>query len=286
MTFDAVTVDVPAVRSIRELAAQRSGAADLAAFTTHAREVAQASHAALLAEFERQDDPLMLWVVHREAQARGFPPCLRWGSLTRDTVVSRCSDLSSTNLADDQRLFVNWLADVLWWMCRDATWRPAETRWLPLFESAANSADWHAHAVGVFDEGVRHPTSFAARLGLTTRMSSATLTMISPALHADRSSLADLDELRRRLVAYALRRPDRSGTYTPDQVVERRLLAHRVFIFADRRHGLAAQYLGLLTGQAVSRQAFTRQLEAIAAASDGMGGEPVNDGGSSLSAKS
>ncbi|MDB5819408.1 MAG: hypothetical protein JWQ11_3048 [Rhizobacter sp.] len=260
------SLDLPAapdVLSIRELASRRSGAAQLSAFTAHAREIAAMSHLALLQEFNHQDDPLMLWVVHREADSRNMAPALRWGTYTRVPLVSLPSADPGTGNDSTQRLFVNWLADILWLANRDRAWRPQEPTWTALFEQAPNSADWHAHALRVFNDGAASPDVFATRLGLAKRTRLSTLTLTTEAIEAERASLLQLDDLTRRIAQYAASRPDRSGAYTPAQVVERRLLAHRLFVLAGRQQGLAARYQSLITGQTVSRQAFTRQLDAL-----------------------
>ena len=75
--------------------------------------------------------------------------------------------------------------------------------------------------------------------------------------------LKRLHKFREALWLDAGHHPDRSGRSTAAQIADRRAEMLRVFLLAGRSPTRAIAYLKAVTGEEMSRQAFTRQMEHV-----------------------
>jgi hypothetical protein len=152
---------------------------------------------------------------------------------------------------------------VLWLCKRKPHHRPLYERWSGLFKHGPGSTQWHRTAHWVYGQGHRAGYYYAKGLGLDDRDRQPMRTMLSARMRADRETLRRLPDLRERIWLHATRRPDRAGKVTASEIADRRTEMLRLFLLSDRNRALAATYYGLLYGKAISRQALSRQLEAV-----------------------
>lgn len=236
--------------SVPELVARRRGTSLAAPFIRSVEGIRQATTRDLLRRLQQVEDPLTIWVLHLELDKRDVPPCLRWPR--RDETL--------------QVVFLSWLADVYWLARRYPDHEPFYTRWRGLFKRKPAADDWHKTAIWVFRSG--HSASYyhAKGLGLSERQRQPLMTMVSNAMRGDRDVLKRLPQLRERIWLHAEANRDRSGQYSPAEVAERRTEYLRLFLLASRNRTRTAEYFEVLHGSRISRQALTRQLEAIEAA--------------------
>ncbi len=235
------------LKTINELVADRRGSERREVFRAEVASLPSLPLDALIRRVATACDPLMLWALHLVLDARGVPPCLR-GPHRQDT---------------QQIAFVSWLADLLWFVRRHPTHRPTYKRWRGLFENVCGSDRWHRVARWVYRSGRGSGHYYGKGLGLSDADRQPLVTMISNSMRGDRIMLARLPEIRERLHAHAVSHRDRSGAHSPGEVTSRRTELLRVFLLAGRSPTLAADYRAVLSGDRVSRQALTRQIQAI-----------------------
>jgi hypothetical protein len=195
-------------------------------------------------------DPLLQWCLHLELDRRDVPPCLR-GSR---------SDLP-------QDVFLTWLADVMWLANRMRGHKPLFTRWAGLFNKEPHTRSWHTTALWVYRGAHgRRGHYFARGLGLTEDQRHELQTMPTFKMQAERQLLRRLPEYHEQITAHALSHRDRSGVRTPTQIADRRTALLRLFLLAGRNQTKAAHYLELTTGEHITRQALSKQLDIITTA--------------------
>jgi hypothetical protein len=89
------------------------------------------------------------------------------------------------------------------------------------------------------------------------------MTMPTTKMRANRRLIARLPEFKAAMLDYAQARPDKSGAQTPERVAERREQIMRGYLLSGRSKVKGCTYHAALYGQNISRQAYTRQLQAI-----------------------
>jgi hypothetical protein len=243
----ATQLNEGAVRSVPDLVAARKSSGQADAFVEAVQSLRAQDTRALRQRLATVEDSLLLWVLHLELDKRGVPPCLR--GPRRDE--------------SPQLLFVTWLADVYHLAKRNPAHRPYYTRWRGLFENAVASDRWHSVAIWVYRAGHAVGHYHAKGLGLSDADRQPLVTMPTDPMRRNAETLKRLPAIRDRLWLHASQHRDRSGTYTTDQIADRRVELLRVFLLAGRSLTRACDYYRLLWGKSLSRQALTRQLEAI-----------------------
>lgn len=233
--------------SVPELVARRRHTPLAAPFIRSVEGIRQANTSNLLRNLQSVEDPLTSWVLHLELDKRDVPPCIRWPR--RDETP--------------QMVYLTWLADVYWLARRYPDHQPLYTRWRGLFDRKPASDSWHKTAIWVFRSGHSAGYYHSKGLGLTDRHKQELMTMSSNATRGDREMIKRLPQLRNRIWMHASENRDRAGRFSTDEITDRRVELLRVFLLARRNRTRAARYLELLHGQRISRQALTRQLEAI-----------------------
>lgn len=198
------------------------------------------------------DDPLALWAMHAELTRRQLPPCQRWPA----------------NLGSRQAEYVTWLADIAWLVKRYPDHRPAFRGWRGAFDHPLGSDAWHATAFRQFlfispRYGLAHWCSKG--LALEDRHRADLMMLPTKSMVADRRCLSPAaeSELRLAIENDAATRPDRSGRWTAAALADRRARLWRVFVLAGCSATEAVRSWALLTGETMSRQALSRQIEAV-----------------------
>jgi hypothetical protein len=189
----------------------------------------------------------MLWTLHLELDRREVPPCLRWPK--RDDTP--------------QMLFITWLADALWLAKRKPGHVPFYSRWRWFFKHRPAGEQWHKTALWVYRSGHGVGHYHSRGLGLDDTDKQSLMTMVSNRMRGDREILKRLPELRDQIWLAATSTPDRSGRVTARDTADRRTELLRLFLLAGRNLTLAVHYLNLLTGEVLSRQTLTRQIERV-----------------------
>ena len=212
--------------------------------------VAHEATPALLQRIATTEDALVLWAAHLALDSRDVPPCLRWPK------------------RDDrpQFAYLVWLADVLWFTRRNRQHKPLFNRWAGLFTNEPCSDHWHKVALWVFKSHHKVGYYHSKGLGLSDSQRQPLMCLVSNAMRRDRKLLDRLTELRERIWLNAAKHPDRSNQRTAAEVAGSRAELLRLFVLAGWNRTLAVDFLKKLTGRTLSRQAFSRQLEAIALA--------------------
>ena len=205
----------------------------------------------LIARMQLTSDPLQLYLIHLMLDSRGVDPCLRWPA----------------RQDHPQLMYLNWLADVLWIAKRQPSHQPLYKRWNGLFVSVPLSSAWHktAHwaygskSAGCFGQG----HYFAQGLGLSDEQRQDLMTMPTSKMRANRRLIGRLPEFKAAMLEYAQARPDKSGAQTPVAVSERRAQIMKGYLLSGRSKVKGCAYHAALHGESLSRQAYTRQLQAI-----------------------
>ena len=207
--------------------------------------------ATLIARMQLTSDPLQLYLMHLMLDNRGVGPCLRWPA----------------RQDHPQFMYLNWLADVLWLAKRQPGHQPLYNRWNRLFVAAPLSAVWHktAHwaygskSAGCFGQG----HYFAKGLGLSDEQRQDLMTMPTSKMRANRRLIARLPEFKAAMLEHAQNHPDKSGAQTPERVSERRGQIMSGYLLSGRSKVKGCAYHAALYGESLSRQTYTRQLQAI-----------------------
>jgi len=241
-------------RSIPFLLDARMQAGDLPLLQSMKREIATSPIKVNLQRVQLTDDPAIHWFAHEALQKDGVPPCLRGNKRNERP----------------QLLYQCWLADVLWLTQKHTGHDTSYSRWRNIFvleNTAASRAQWHKVCIWIYLSG-RTPGYYHSNgLGLTDSMMQPLVTMRSNASLRNSMTLRRLPELRELILAEAAKQPaDKAGRWTADQIADRRVQLLRVFLLAGKNRTLAAEYHRILTGEVISRQALTKQLEATRAA--------------------
>ena len=245
-------------KSITVLVAERRHQEGLQRFHDGVRALPTTSTQTLVLRLSITSDPLMLWAQHLELDRRGIPPCLRWPA----------------NESTLQHEFITWLADVLWFAKRNPAHVPRFRGWKGLFANPPTSAAWHAAATRQFlFVSSRYSVAHwcANGMGLSESQRGDLMTMPTRAMAAERRQLAraPFATIHERLLSHAMRRPDRSGRRTPDEVATRRAHLLRAFTLSGRSAATTATNWRLLTGETMTRQAVAKQVTAALDVLDG-----------------
>lgn len=237
-------------RSISGLIADQRESHDQHRFRQLAAGINETDTRTLILRLETMTDPLLLWVAHLALDARDVPPALRWPG----------------NQDDEQALFITWCADLLWFCRRHRGHQPRFRGWQGLFKNAPGSGNWHATAHRQFlfiapRYSLAHWCSKG--LGLTDADRVPLMTLPTNRMRADRRALdaTPFADLHQQLVQHAAERPDKARQRSPYDIASRRAAMWRIFVLCDRNKTAAAAHWANLTGERLTRQAFSKQLD-------------------------
>jgi hypothetical protein len=203
-------------------------------------------------------DPVILWALHLELDRRDVLPCLRWPA--RDDTT--------------QHEFVTWLADMLWLARRHPTHEPQFRGWRDLFGRPPGSNEWHAAMARQYFHAARHRSLAywcANGLGLSDEQRQNLMMLPTATMCAARRVLHPeaFAQVGFALLSHAMAKPDRSGQHKPDDVANRRGDMFRTWVLSGKSPTLTAANWKILTGQHLSRQVISRQMEATLAVIEG-----------------
>jgi hypothetical protein len=235
------------VKTVPEMIASRAAAGRADDVRAIAARIRTESIEELIRRIGFEQDPIRLWMAHLMLDRHDVPPCLRWPE--RDE--------------SEQLRFITWLADVLWFVKRRrSNHKLVFTRWRRLLQRPHDQA-WHKTALWAFNMGHQVGYYHSRGLGLTEADRHPMMVMVTQQACSDRALLRRLPQYREKLLAYALDHPDRSGRHDADGIADRRAELFRLFLLAGRNQTRAVEYLKLLSGQRMTRQAFLQQLQII-----------------------
>lgn len=207
----------------------------------------------LIVRLQTTEDPLVQWAIHLALDRRNVAPAFRWPA----------------NEMNEQSEYVTWSADLLWHFRRHRSHQTRFRSWQQLCRTLPNTPAWHTRAHRHFT--FVYPRYSMAHwcskgLNLTASHRALLMTMPTNAMRADRRSLetARFAETHRLLVEAAMLRPDKSGQHPPHEVAGRRAAMWRTFILACRNYTVATDHWTRITGEQLTRQAFTKQVNATA----------------------
>ena len=205
----------------------------------------------LLPRFETVSEPLMLWALHLEASRRGVPPVLRW----------------PPNELGPQGDFLNLAADVKWLQTETPYHRAIFRGWRSVLRQSPGSDAWHEHVHRQFLFAFPRSLSFIASkgLGLIDVQRQLLLSMPTASMARERAALRGpaFADLGACLLDHAYRHPDRSGSRTPEQIVNRRVRLYRIHVLAGRSPSRTATHWLTITGEPITRQAVAKQVAAV-----------------------
>lgn len=208
----------------------------------------------LIVRLQTTDRPLLLWAIHCELDGRDIPPGLRWPA----------------NEETPQADYITWLADLLWFTGRNREHEIKFNGWRGVFKHEPDSSAWHATAFRQFlyvepRYSVAHMC--AKGLALSDAQRQDLMTLPTKTMAASRRQLqpARFAEIRERILAHAISRPDRAGVVKPEAVAERRAQLWRLFILSGQNQTATAARWSTLTGEdTLTRQAVAKQLSTVA----------------------
>lgn len=241
------------IRSISQLIAERSHGGDLTRLAATVRALPTCDTQTLVLRLATTSDPLALWALHLELARRDIPPAQRWPA----------------NTETPQTEFVTFVADLHWLSTRYPGHAPAFRGWRGVFTHPPASPAWHAtvHRQYLFVQS-RYSVSHWCAQGLTLTEAQRQDLMMLPtaAMQADRRQLQPerFAALRERLLSHAVAHPDRSGRHAPEAIANRRARLWRAFVLAGRDYTATTRHWRNLTGEALTRQAISKQLNAVA----------------------
>lgn len=203
----------------------------------------------LLLDVSVTGNPIRLWLLHVALDARDVPPCLR-----------------TTREATHEMFYLTWLADVLWFAKRLKNHKVVGKQHRKLFQCATPARDrkWHQAALFAFDNGHANNGFLARRfgfLGLPSRTREQGAVFKSPSMTAQRTILSALPEYRERIVAHLLNHPDKAGRHTAESIADRRIKMLRCYVLSGKSATIGNRYFQMITGEAITRQVFERQIE-------------------------
>lgn len=237
------------LKSISSLIAERREGPELPRFQKLAAALVGNDTRTLIVRLETMTDPLLLWAAHLALDARDVPPSLRWPG----------------NQDNEQAQFITWCADLFWFCKRQPAHRPLFRGWQGLFKNEPGSPPWHATAHRQFlFVAPRYSLSHWCSKGLDLSQSDRALLMMLPTNKAcaDRRALegARFPELERLLLEHAAERPDKARRHPPHEVANRRAAMWRTFVLCARNQTVATAQWVNVTGERLTRQAFTKQI--------------------------
>lgn len=205
----------------------------------------------LIVRIETTSDPLMLWAIHCQLDNLNIAPAQRWPA----------------NTSSDQMLFVNWCADLAWFLKRNPAHVPRFKSWRRLTQHQLFSPQWLEAAYWKFESmhgrSLAHITSKA--LGLSDDHRQDLMTVPTRAMVAVRREIEPtrFTTIQTHLLSHALEHPDRSGKHKPADVARRRLLLFRVYALSGKHAPTTAKHWSALTGETITRQAVDKQLSLV-----------------------
>lgn len=203
----------------------------------------------LLLRVNTTDNPVVLWALHMELDARGIPPCVR----------------PAQRIGTEQARFITTLADLLWISKRYPGHKPQLQRMRGVLQGEPDTPQWHRACLWAFQHCRGEAGWLARRLALTDEQRQRTATMPALAQANRRRDLpARLDVIREQLLTHALYNPDGTGKVKPDDLAHRRTELLRLYLLLDRDRAATHEYLQRVDGVTTSLRAMTFQLDAIA----------------------
>lgn len=204
----------------------------------------------LLRRISTAYNPVTLWALHAELDARGIPPCLR----------------PDQQIDTEQARFVSVLADLLWLAKRHPGHRTLTKRVRRILNGEPNVIAWHKAALWTYQLALGQPYTLAKWLALTPEQRHLTATMPTRDQAIKRNALPDqLTKIHNKLLDHARAHPDRSGTTEPCELAKRRTELLRVFLLLDRDRKRTHRYMQEVAGFKSSINALNLQLQTIAA---------------------
>ena len=238
--------------TIPDLIAEKRSEADRARLRGMMERVKRTETTALIRWITSASESLILWELHLELDQRGISPCLRWPA--RDDTL--------------QHDFITWLADMLWFAKRQRAHEPKFRGWRDLQKQLPGSEKWHATAARqfVYVHSRRSPSYWCANgLGLSDDQRQDLMTLPTTVMCAARRMLQPraFAEIEIALLKHAISHPDRSGQYAPECIANRRSALLRTWVLSGKSPTLTAANWKALTGEQLSRQAVSKQIEII-----------------------
>ncbi len=248
-----VAPDFPCVKGIPQLVREKSCSSDLARFRQSVQSMESAPTPQLLLRLESTVDPLRLWALHLQLERRQIPPCLRW----------------PPRADSEQMLFLSVLADLRWICFRLPPRRPKFRGWRGLYSHTPGTPAWHSVAhrqlSWIMQRGYSLAHHCSKGLALTDSERQHLLMLPTNAMAAERRQLVGsaFKSVRESLLSDAMAYPDKSGRRSAPDVASRRAAIWRTYLLSHRSKVLTAERLALIGCASMSRQALTKQIEAI-----------------------
>lgn len=238
------------VRSIPALIEAKRAAADRQGFLDRVRALPTWTTLDLLPRLETATDPLMLWALHVELDKRNIPPCIRFPG----------------HQLGPQGDYVTLAADVLWHHKRHPGHKPLYRGWTSVLSAPICREKWHMNLYRQFlfayPRGLAYLVSKG--LALTTEHRQLLASVPTTAMVKIRAALegeaftSKLDQLTKHATAH----PDRTGKHKPGDIGRRRAQLYRVHALSGKSPTRTAELWHRLTGEKLSRQVVSRQIEA------------------------
>lgn len=207
----------------------------------------------LIVRLHTTEDPLVQWAIHLVLDRRDIAPAFRWPA----------------NQMNEQSEYVTFSADLLWHCRRHPGHKTRFRTWQGVVRKLPSSPEWHmrVHRHFMFVYPRYSIANWCSKgLDLTTQQRALLMMMPTNAMRADRRALepARFAETHRLLVESAMQRPDKSGKRMPHEIAGRRAAMWRTFILACRNYTVACEQWSRITGEQLTRQAFTKQVKTTA----------------------
>jgi hypothetical protein len=208
----------------------------------------------LITRIATTDDPLKLWALHMELNARGIAPALRW----------------PCNTTTPQTEFVTIMADLLWLGTAHPDHVPLFSGWKQLFKLTPDSDEWHIKAFWILSntKGAHLSKQFTKGLALTLGQDHRHELMwiqTVPMYQARLKLRYQFEQIRQHLLDHAIAHPDndKTGKHCPEDIASRNARLHRTHVLAGGNSPEATRKnWQLLTGEVLSRQSVSKRLAA------------------------
>lgn len=204
----------------------------------------------LIVRIATTTDPLMLWALHSQLDKRGVAPAHRWPG----------------NTSNPQMLFVSWCADLAWFIKRNPNHAPRFKSWQRLLKLVPCSSGWLDQAfwrfVGTHSRSLAHVTAKALALPDSARQELMTLPTLAMVAARRELDTERFEVTRSMLLSHAMTHRDKSGTYKPTDIANRRASLLRTHVLSGKHVPSTAKHWRALTGETTSRQTIARNIEA------------------------
>lgn len=239
------------VCSIARLVAIKRDSVNLESFKRSISTLQDTATQTLIVRIATTTDALMLWALHLTLDKRNIPPCQRWPA----------------NTSTSQAEFITALADLLWFFKRDPRHVPRFRGWKALAALPPGHATWCEKAFWILThiKGVHLARQAVKGLGLSDAQRQELMMFPTLKMFESRRELRGdvLVETEHRLYSQAMSQPDRSRLHLPAKVAGRRTQLWRCHILSGLSPTETAKNWEALTGEALSRQAISKQIDAI-----------------------